>query len=356
MHNIPKNIMNEIKKAMKRPEGTVEFKYECEDIFNPSVAKIIIFEIISGNQLFILERNREMNIVFYHSSPGAGTRATLIKLDRVPKVSKMSYVFTWNHEEINLYIHPLIENYDLIVSKETTPDVKFRVSKDGSVIRLGNKGIDIMQTKIRSGGKKILDPTAIESWNDTLKAIEILKSAQSDKGYMYDVVVSNFIISSLVTGFETYGKTRFIELEKEGIEPNIEELENRVFSSYEKEIDLPEKYKDKSTRENISYIEIIAQEKINFQNFNECKRAFNKAYGLVFGEIIHNTNKINELKKIINYRHRIIHVSPLITMLNENKVPEEEPVFSNDSLSTEAVEVFKYIVDQIHTASLKLRN
>jgi hypothetical protein len=356
MHNIPDNIMKQITEAMKRPEGTLEFKFTCEELFNPNISKIKIFEVVTGAQIFILERDKNMTINFYHSSPGTSTRVATINLENIPETNKMSYAITWNEREINLYVHPLVEGYELIKSEGNVANKSFQVDRNGNIIQLGDEGVEIMQPQIIVGGEKILDPTAINSWQDTLRAIDILKTGKSDEGYIYEVVVCNFIISSLVTGFETYSKKRFIELEKEGINPNIDELIDRIFSSYEKnEIDLPNKLKEKAEEKGVSYLEIIAQEKINFQNFDECKRAFNKAYNLIFGNIIEDTNKINELRQFIKYRHRIVHVSPLETILNNNN-PSEDPIFSNEDLTSEAINVFSYMINQIHNASLKLRN
>jgi hypothetical protein len=356
MHNIPNKIMKQITKAMKRPEGKLEFKFTCEELFNSNVSNIKIFEVVTGAQIFILERDKNMTINFYHSSPGTGTRIATINLEDLPETNRMSYAITWNETKIYLYVHPLVEGYELIKSEGDVADKSYQVDRNGNIIQLGDEGIEIMRPQIIMEGEKVLEPTAINSWQDTLKAIDILKTGKSDEGYIYEVVVCNYIISSLVTGFETYSKKRFIELEKEGINPNIDDLIDRIFSSYEKnEIDLPNKLKVKAEEKSVSHLEIIAQEKINFQNFDECKKAFNKAYNLRFGDIIEDTNKINELRQFIKYRHKIIHVSPLETILNNNN-PSEDTVFSSKDLASEAIDIFSFMINKIHNASLKLRN
>lgn len=85
-------------------------------------------------------------------------------------------------------------------------------------------------------GKPVLEPTAIETWQNTIQGVRLLQKGKSDEGYIFEVLICNLVIATLVTGFETYCKTRFIELEKEGIKPNLENLISMVFSQRELDI------------------------------------------------------------------------------------------------------------------------
>jgi hypothetical protein len=94
---------------------------------------------------------------------------------------------------------------------------------------------------------------------------------------------------------------------------------------------------------------------VNFQNYEKCKRAYNKAYGLKFGEIHIASKDLEFLQRLIKYRHRIVHISPLLGMLNQPEVPPEEPVFSNKKLGNDALKCFDTFITKLHDATLRLR-
>jgi hypothetical protein len=162
-------------------------------------------------------------------------------------------------------------------------------------------------------------------------------------------VVANMIIVMLATGSEAYCKTRFLELEGEGITPNYDEL-RKLFS-----LRVFEEIKREASQKNISIAQLIVdQRRIDFGNYERCKEAFNKGYGIKFGELGISNQILEEIQRLINYRHRIVHVSPLIGMLNQDKVPLEEPIFSTNYVKN-AIEVSKLFIENLHQATLKLK-
>ncbi len=173
-------------------------------------------------------------------------------------------------------------------------------------------------------------------------------------GYMYEVAICNVVISTLVTGFETYCKTRFIELEREGENPNTDNLVSRFFSAWEREANLPSKVQDEAKAEQKTFLEKLALTKINFQNYEDCKRAYNLAYGIKFGELHLKSEVLALLQRLIVYRHRIIHVSPLLGTLNQPSLPSEKPVMSNAKLAEDAKQCFVTFMDALHGATLQL--
>lgn len=354
MYNLPDNIIKQMKEAIKIPEGTIEFTFECEDVFNEEIKQGKIFEVVSGAHVFILERDDLMKLNFYKSSPGMGTHIATIDLKNVQKCNKMFYGFSWTPTEIALCIDTRLPESKMIVSQGHLSEKQFMATIDGGIIQVGDIGVEVIQPHVTVDGKQILEPTAIESWKDILKAVNILKSGKSDQGFSYENIVCNLTISTLVTGFEAYSKKRFIELDREGIKPNIENLINRVFSNPERESGQHELMKNEAHEKNVSFLELIAKKKINFQNYDECKRAYSKAYNLSFGNCI-DSNEINELKKIISYRHKIIHISALTAILDYNKSAPGNPVFANNQLAEKAISIFDSAINKIHLATLELR-
>ena len=355
MQNIPPDIYRQIQQIICRPEGTVQFSYTFKELFNPDIGQGVIFEIPSGEHLFRIERDSDLLLYFYHSSPGTGTRVATIDLKGVKPAETVMCIFTWSTKEINFYVGPKVKGAELLHAKGTNSKKQFRVGRDGSVFQIGDTGIDVMGINVQVGGEPVLQTTAIEAWRETKKAIEILATGTSDQGYLFEVSVTNSSIVILVTGFEAYSKKRFLELEKEGVTPSIEPLINSFFSKKERD-SIADILKTEADSVHKTILELIVERGvINFQNYDKCKLAFNKAYKLKFGELSISSSKIEFFKKIIKYRHRIVHVSALTGMLNQSEVPPEEPVFPKKEFAAEALRAFDSFISRIHEATLELK-
>ena len=83
----------------------------------------------------------------------------------------------------------------------------------------------------------------------------------------------------------------------------------------------------------MSFLEVCI--KNNFQNYEQCKDAYNRAFGVKFGDIGFPNIQLEKLRKFLRYRHRIIHQSSLMTILNQPESPPEELVFCKLSLAQE---------------------
>jgi hypothetical protein len=226
---------------------------------------------------------------------------------------------------------------------------------EGEIMQIGDDGVEVMEARVFSNGKYVLEPTAIEAWNSTIKAVDILQSGASEKGFIYEVVQSNVSISTLVTGFEIYTKKRCLELEKEGIKPDLDALVNRVFSNNERDNNEPENLRKKVEAIGKTLFEEIIQNKVNFQSYDECKRVYSKAYGIRFGELGLNSDELTNLQKTIQFRHRIIHVSPLLSIVNQSEVPPKEPIFSNKDFAKNSIVLFDKFIQLLHKATLNLK-
>jgi len=353
--SVNNSLLERIQDEIKRPEGTIMMKSTIEWLFDPSTGNRIVLQLVSGAQLFRVERDSNLILKFYYSYPGTGTRVASIDLGKITSYHKVAWGFTWSPKEIKLFLGPQLKGEELVFAEGRESKKKFRVARGGFVVQLGDDGVEVMDTRFFIEGKPVLEPTAIDVWDNTLEAVNILEENNSSDSYMNNVVLCNIIISTLVSGFEVYCKTRFIELEKEGIRSNIEALIDRVFSQYELEEDMHKELEQSAKDEGISLLEKIANKKINFQSYNECKRAFNKAYDLKFGELEIESNLFKDLKDLISFRHRIIHVSPLLGFLNQPYVPPEEPVFAGKDLLEKGKECFNTFIRQLHKKTLELR-
>ena len=213
-----------------------------------------------------------------------------------------------------------------------------------------------MGFRVHQAGGPVLTPTAIEAWTSTVKALEVLWTGKSDQGLIFEVVLASVTISILVTGFETYAKTRLLELETEDIRANASGVFEAFASKAERESNRWKELEEEAATDRDTVLQkLIEAGKINFQSYDQVKRVYKRAYGIKLGEIGVSSQTLDELQRMIGYRHRVVHVSPLLGMLNEDKVPPDEPVFASLSLADRARECFARVVLALHEASLKLR-
>lgn len=352
-----KDTVQSLKNKMKSPIGTTAFEFYHPDLTNKLVNGFTIFEIVSGKHVFVLERTNNLKINFYYSSPGSGTSVAAIDLTVLPQFNKAFFCFTWSPKKISLSIGPReIDNAKLIYAEGIESPKNIAVGNDESIYFIGDENSFLMTDSIFEAGKENLSSNALETWNNVKKAIEILGTGKSEHGYLYECVLTNLSLSSMVTGFESYLKKRFLELENEGMKPNIEDLMNYFLSSKEKQIGTYEILMVNAKNENISALSYIVHKRlINFQNFDNFKKAYKLAYGLTLDFANIDSRLIVPIKKFLIYRHKIIHVSPLIGILNQAEVPSDKPIFSNESLKFEAIDIFDEFIQLFHKATIELK-
>ena len=352
---IPPDLFRQIVEAICRPVGTVTFEYSSPEAFLDNGKSGIILEIPSGGHYFRLDRTEERVLRFYHSSPGTGTRVATIDLAGLPAFEKAFLAFVWSPDEIRFHCGPRGIEVPLLEALGVPSPVSFRLGQDGSVFQIGGEGIQVSGVRVRHEGALVLSPTAIEVWRSTVEAVELLWTGKSDKGFMFEVLQATSSLAMLVTGLENYAKTRLQEIEKEGIAPDSSRLFNAFTSrAIRKSARFQEIEASAVQAGQGIFCAILDSLAINFQDFDNLKRAFRTSYGIRIGEIGTSSTMIVELRQLIKYRHRVVHVSPLLAMLNDDQVPPAEPVFANRALANRAVEVFQDIINHLHKASTSL--
>lgn len=356
METISKSLRDQLIEAMCRPVGSFVFDYTNNDLFNKKNSGGIIIDIPSKGHYFRLERDKEFCLNFYHSSPGTGTRLATIDLNNIKVSNTVFLCLTWSPENISLTVGPKIEGGQLIRSDGFPSPRDFSIGKDSQVYQIGDKGVNVMGFEVYEGGKKIIGSSAIQTWRENVQAISVLETGHSEEGFIFEVVITNLILSMLVTGFETYTKKRFLEIEKEGIDPDIDSLLFEFLTKGEREKNLIDTIKEEANQENISTLEYFVNKgKINFQNFKQCNYAFKKAYKIRFSEIGIEQRVLEEIQQFIKYRHKIIHVTPLTSIYNIEIIPKTEPIFAKKELSDKAILDFNTFVEKLHNTTLSLR-
>jgi hypothetical protein len=315
-------------------------------------------QAVSGRVVLRLERDADLNLHFFHSSPGTGTRVATANLNPLKGSTTLTMYLVWSPKETRLHVVDANNPAKSVMGIGKPSERTFRVGADGDVYQVGDEGVEVMEVTVYSKGQPTLQPTALESWKETIRAVKILLGGTSPDGYNFEIVSTNMVIVMLVTGLETYCKRRFLELEEEGIKANYDSLANEFFSVTERDRGEPNAILQQVMDEGISpIIKLINKRKIDFGNYEDCKKAYNKGYGIKFGEDLGVSNVIlEEVQHLISYRHRIVHVSPFISMLNIEEVPPKEPVFPNRQYAEKAMNTINEFVQKLHQATLRLRS
>jgi hypothetical protein len=161
------------------------------------------------------------------------------------------------------------------------------------------------------------------------------------EGYLGATIQANLGIVMLATGFETYCGRRFREIPNEGRAARIDALSREFGRRSELGAALE------------SLDDALTTLKLDFGNYETCRRAFNAAYGIRLGELI-SGDALGDVKRMFEYRHRVVHVSSMVGFLNQPRVPPEEPVFATAALVTRLKGSIDAFIQALHSATLSL--
>lgn len=346
---VPEEVGAEIVASLRRPEGTFEYRATYPQLLDPGAGSGVLLQIVTGAVILLLRRDEHLVLEFLYSSPGSGTyiaRADLHGLVGDETCEEFYFALTWSPQGNGLWIGRG-DGGGLLQADSSVAPFHMAVGANGNIVLIGSKGVEVMGARIYRDAAQVVAPRAIALWSDTTVAAKTLLGGTSTAGYLYEVVTVNAAIAGLVTGFETYAQGRFVELTREGVHPDEAGLVRAFLSREEKdryaagqEVGLLASAK----QDGVSVAEAFAgNRRINFQNYDDVKKAFKKGYGITFGDLGFDSQVLEGVKRIISYRHRIIHVSPMIGLLNGPHVPPEEPVFANRATAETAITNFEHL-------------
>lgn len=354
--SIPPELQDQISQAMRRPEGTAVFGYFSPEAFRVGGSGGILLEVPAGGHYFKLETTSDRHLNFFHSSPANGTRLASIDLTGLPSFERASLVLVWSPQEIRLHCRPMDIAANVLSAVGLNSPVSIRMTADGSLFQFGGEGARVIVTRVYQGEDVLLAPTARDVWSSTLEAVAMLWTGKSDEGFLFEVLQATTTLSMLVTGLESYGKARLLEVESEGIPADPVALFQAFCSKVERDSDRISELRAEASDTSVSLLATVVENvRINFQDFDHLKRAFRAAYGIRIGDTGLKPHEIDAVRRFIQFRHRVVHVSPLMTMLNIGSVPPEEPIFANRALADQAVQAFSGLVNAFHVATTALR-
>lgn len=352
-NNFPKEDLDKLKEMVRIPEGTFTLEIQLNGLHTMKGKDARIIEIGTGKIVYILEKDIEQNINFYHASPGTGTRKASVNIDQFKPNEVLFMCMTWSPVEIFLHIG-IPRTEPLISSKGEVSQKKFGVASDSSIVQYGDDGANILQIDVYAGGKLYFKNSAIESWSNVIDATKVLMEATPPEGEIrYESVAVNMVIVMLVTGYESYCKSRFLELEEEGIKVHFDSLSRAFLSKTERENNIVDTIKEDARLEGITPTQkFIAQGRVDFQNYKRSKAAFKKAFGISFSNDLRISNSVLEdIQNLIKVRHRIVHVSLFTSAFNIEQ-HGSELVFPTFAFANNAIEIIDVFVRRIHEQSL----
>jgi hypothetical protein len=350
--------MDQIVAAARRPVGTLKLGGATYPrLRDPTVKDGNLAQIVAGAHVFRLAREDKERLSAYHSSPGSGTWVASIELADLPAAERLDFWLSWSPSSLRLIVVDPASPADTAQAEGGPAPKALWVAEDGAVVEAGSPGASVAGVRVYASGRELVSPPAIELWRDTLLAFGVLISAESKEGYIFEVVSANAALGMLVTGFETYCERRFLELELEGITPDVQAVLKRVGTKEERDLlthgQTPRVIAD-AAEAGQSALRAVSR-RINFQDFDTCKRVYKRAYGVKFGSDLGVSSQLIErVRRLLSYRHRIVHVSPLIGLLNQPNVPPEDPEFSNHAFARSAASEMGEFVESLHAATLRL--
>lgn len=329
----------QIQHAALLPEGTLVFHLDGRALYEQA-GSFTVLEIPSGETLLWVARDDQHRLRYVHSSPGTGTREAVLDLREPTGDDRIMVSLTWSASEARIYVG---SGGDLRQGDGVATARQFRVGADG-VYSVGDDGVEVAAYQVFRNGESVLRETAIELWKQTSTALDIHMQSSVAEGYIGEVVQANLALVMLATGFEGYCGRRFSEIPREGRKVDLNALASRI---------RPKPLMPAGPLTSLD--EVLRLARIDFGNYQMSRVAFRKAYGLSFADDLGVPTRTRQaVSRMLRYRNRIVHVSPLVAMLNQGQVPPQKPVFSSRSLVEELRRESGTFVDALHQATLRL--
>lgn len=333
------------KETLSKEFGTIMLKMTVQNLLNNTV----LLRHSVGESIFHLYSDTQFNLVFSHYSSKTGIRESKVNLEEFNSLNTVLVAFRWSEKENYLYVSEP-EKSIVKASRGESRGGRLRIDENGAIYQIGDNGLEIGSYRFVEDGKNVLLPYAKEVWNSTITKVNVLIDGCKLKDYLFEATVVQQCIVMLVTGLEVYTKNRFLEMEQIGKNnANSESLLKEFANS----TDVRKDVEDYSASNNISILQSLIKIRghglINFQDWDKCKRAFNKGYNIKFGKLPDLKPVILEnIPKYCQWRHKIIHSKINMEVLNMEEVPPKEPIFANKEFIEKARDEFIDFIEKLH--------
>lgn len=314
-----------MKEKLCMQSGTIILLLNLDLLYDNSLKYLDFFKNSAGGHIYLL-RKEDRYLRFYYMSLGSKeTRMAEVLISKINRKDSGACILSWEGGNNELKI-PTEKSFITSVGEPSSIYLKIH---NGEIVPI--RGEKKQYVRIYHSNEAS-EPSAINIWNEILDGIRNLKYDYKEKRYA--IFSINQSINSVITGFESYLKERFLELEKEGIEINKKYL--------------IEKYKECGLKS------LIEKQILNFQNYDNAKEIYKKVYNIHFHKLVCSQD-IEKLKGIIKYRHQLTHVTPFLPVLNrKDYLKGKEAVEPTKELLMEIIDTFSKFIEKVHLKTLYL--
>lgn len=334
----------------KQDEGTKVFQIRDSNTSSPDSDGSLIEEIEaeSGDKGFRLWKREGNQLVYEFFEVNVGLRRCSVNLDVFESYEDFFVALMWSPEEISLSIGPIADDYDGDLISDTSSEVIAQVRRDSNdkLVILGDSGVEVGYYHVQEGGRETLRPRAKEIFEFTeTKCRTLLEVAEETERFIIESTIVQQIIVMIVTGLETYLEERFVELCSE-LEIPDSEIATAMSSVYQPVSS--DELIDLARDRGIPIQELAREQYVNFQNISEAHNIYSNAFGVSLQDMLNNTGNRGLLERNIDARHSIIHEATDMTIINVDRVPPQEPVFSDHDYGLEVIIGFSETVEEVH--------
>lgn len=342
---------------LSEKEGMLKFLLLNTNLLDYQDQNISIFNNQIGRASFALYRDEQLNLVFVHSSAETGTRTVSVDLNGLKINERIFIVIDWSKEQDFLCASDMFDFGDVRHAKA--------LEKDQSKIPIPRP--EVFMTGIltsvhvsKTSFAKVHMSNAKGQWNWNLinvqNVIDGLKSCRQEsctvRNPLFELAIIKQCIVMLITGLEIYSRSRFVEMEKTGKHPNIKALLANFDKNNRWQDDRDDYVRTTGNSVLMSLLEIPkGRGLINFQNYKDCKDAYNKGYGVRFGELVGIGTMLTGIQSYIALRHLIIHnqIEPAEPVIGYGQ--QGNPLFLDIAFVEQAIYECSYFVDALQAAT-----
>ncbi|MFH0883153.1 MAG: hypothetical protein V2A56_09210 [bacterium] len=346
--------MVEIDAPINHPAGTFSFHYKKrisgEQLFTDP---FIFFQIFDRPNVLRLKYNGRSIIYEFSNSILSATYRASIDIDAYVDCEEVIITLVWYKDGIVLYFGRPGEKPINIKGQKV--NYQIRGIDRNHIIQFGDEGVKSWDYSFETPGQVVIEPYALEKWENMKRAVQDILSYIEENDYHKEVLLSNMCLVMIVTGYEAYLRTRFIEMYYEKlIEFDYENLFSVILSQREKENKYDIDIREDAENDNVSIVEkLIEKRKIEFQSWELTKRVYNKSYGIKFGGLGIDNSLLSKIKSCVEHRHKIIHVNPTVTVIGEFDGKVENIVFMKKHLLIDIMNQFDLFINKLHLKTIK---
>lgn len=345
---IPENISRTFRRAIENEEGTFKFNLTVGNLFEDSHAKIDVLSEVSENNNAALKlyRNQDFELVYEQGNIDTNLRRAKIDIADLENCQELMIFLTWSKEEIRLSVGP-DQNVDEGLRHSNSQEIVSKLRKDklGNLIFIGDANIRVGSYQIMRGGELVLDTRSKEIADFKLEKCEKMLSLADEDDFLAESTLSQQVVINLVAALEAYLQKRFVEI-AENQKLSLQDLVDATFS----EVSFKDKtkYRKSLEKEDEPKIAVSERHEINFQSIDAAHRIFMNTFSINIKKFLSENELYEGIARTLEYRHKLIHEPRDNTIINREKIPSEDPKFSDKDYAESKIELFRSFFQEFH--------